>query len=228
MYGKPELFLLVALTNCLWAQTPIKDIALRTFNLLEYQQEFGSNKILPKGFEKQTLLALSYFPELKDIHIEFRLTNDLTPLASRPTIWSTFQKPSKRHYIISISTKSKGILDSILLGNLNYNAQVGVLAHELSHVADYHTKNIWQFIRLGFGLFSTKYMDAFEYNTDQLCINHGAGFQLLAWSENVRQYFTPEIVKQYFGENALTTERYMFPETINRKMAQLSIYQSLL
>lgn len=229
MYVKVITFIFIFCSFQLLAQQPIRDIALlQNTNWESYQTEFGNNKKLPQGYEKQALLALSFFPELKNIRIDFELTNDMTPLASRPTIWSVFRKPEKRHYLISISTKSKGILDSILLGNLNYNAQVGVLAHEISHVADYNTKNFWQFLRLGFGLLSSSYMDKFEYNTDAICIEHGAGFQLLAWSLNVRQYFTPEIVKQYFGENALTNERYMFPETIQQKMDRLPIYESVL
>lgn len=220
---------LVLLLRQSYAQQPVSDFtAIQNINWEQYQTAFAKQKKLPAGFEKQALLALSFFPELKDVSIEFKLTTSLTPLASRPTIWSAFRKPQNRHYLISISTQSKGILDSILLGNLNYNAQVGVLAHELSHVADYNTKNFWQFVRLAFGLLSSDYMDAFEYNTDKICIEHGAGFQLLAWSLNVRQYFTPEIAKQYFGEDALTKERYMFPETIIRKMQEMPIYQPLL
>lgn len=126
--------------------------------------------------------------------------------------------------MITISTKSKGILDSILLSNLNYNAQVGVLAHELSHIADYNTMNLWQFIKLSFGLLSSSYMDKFEYNTDQICIDHGAAYKLLAWSKNTRLYLTPEVMRQYFGKKALTTERYMNPETIEQKIRTNILY----
>lgn len=128
--------------------------------------------------------------------------------------------------MITISSKSQGIMDSILLGNLNYNAQIGVLAHELSHVADYHTMSFWKFLRLAFGLLSTSYMNKFEYNTDQICIDHGAGYQLLAWSKNTNQFITPEIIEKYFGKEFLTTERYMFPKTIEQKISIHPLYQN--
>lgn len=209
-------------------QQPVRDFsAVEGIDWELMESTYATNKVLPLGFERQALLALSHFPELKNSQISFKLTTDYTPLASRPTIWSVFRKPSNRHYIISISTKSKGILDSIILGNLNFNAQIGVLAHEISHVADYHTMGFWQFVRLGFGLLSTNYMDAFEYRTDSICIEHGAGFQLLAWSKQVRQYFTPEVMKQFFGEKALTKERYMTPETILKKIQTNSNYDHL-
>lgn len=198
----------------------IGDLELANLN-----EQYGKHKILPLGFEKQALIALSFFPELANISIEFKVTETMTPLASRPTLWSAFKKPRNRHYLITISSKSSGIMDSILLGNLNYNAQIGVLAHELSHVSDYNTKNFWQFLRLGFGLLSSSYMDKFEFNTDQICIDHGAGYQLLAWSENTRKYITKEIIEQYFGKKALTNERYMTPSTILKKIHENPIYQ---
>jgi hypothetical protein len=211
------------------AQKPVRTFDAMEMNdttLVKLLETYGKNKLLPKGFEQQALLALSFFPELKGIAIEFRLEETITPLASRPTIWSVFRKAEKRHYLITISTKSKGILDSILLGNLDYNAQIGVLAHELSHVATYHQMHFFQFVRLGFGLLSTSYMNTFEYNTDQTCINHGAGYQLLAWSESTGHYFTREVIEKYFGKDGATAERYMFPETIKRKIAENPIYQT--
>lgn len=212
--------------NVLLAQVkPVKDFTVAETDTSVLKDNFAINKKLPTGFEIQTLQALSFFPELKHIHIEFKVEETTTPLASRPTLWSVFRKPEKRHYIITISSKSKGIMDSILLGNLNYNAQVGVLSHELSHVADYHKMNFWKFIRLAFGLLSTSFMNKFEYNTDQICIDHGAGYQLLAWSENVGKHLNPEVIKKYFGEDFLTTERYMFPNTIKQKIASHILYK---
>lgn len=218
----PALFIV----NVVIAQVqPVKDFTKLETDTATLMRNFSTNKQLPNGFEIQALQALSFFPELKQIHIEFAVEETTTPLASRPTLWSVFRKPEKRHYIITISSKSKGIMDSILLGNLNYNAQVGVLSHELSHVADYHRMSFWKFIRLAFGLLSTSYMNKFEYNTDQICIDHGAGYQLLSWSENVNQFITPEVIKKYFGEDFLTTERYMFPHTIKQKMASHILYK---
>jgi hypothetical protein len=228
MYKVPLIWSICCIVNLALAQKPVKafdPMAVNAEQLASMEEAYGNNKILPKGFEQQTLLALSFFPELKDIAIEFRLEETITPLASRPTIMSVFRKASNRHYLITISTQSKGILDSILLGNLNYNAQIGVLAHELSHVATYHKMHFLQFVRLGFGLLSSNYMNRFEYNTDQTCIDHGAGYQLLAWSKNTREYFTKAIIEQYFGKEGVTVERYMFPETIEQKIAENPIYK---
>ena len=34
---------------------------------------------------------------------------------------------------------------------------------------------------------SSRYIDRFEFKTDSICIAHGLGYQLLAWSSFVRQ-----------------------------------------
>lgn len=230
MFKAANVIILVFAFNLLYGQHPViafKSELINEQDLLSLKETYGNNKQLPIGYEKQALLALSFFPELKDISIEFKVAETMTPLTSRPTIWSVFRSPKNRHYLITISSKSKGIMDSILLGNLNYNAQIGVLAHELSHVSDYNTKNIWQFLRIGIGLLSKSYMDAFEYNTDQICIDHAAGYQLLAWSKNTRLYFTKETVEKYFGKDALTNERYMTPETIQQKINEHPLYQNI-
>jgi hypothetical protein len=196
-----------------------------TSNFEKLKSEFSQNKILPTGYEKQALIALSFFPELKDKNIEFILKETTTPLASRPSIWSVFKRPQNRYYMISISTKSIEILDKILLKNLDYQAQIGVLAHEISHVANYNKMNFWNFLRLGLGLLSSDYMDTFEYNTDQTCIDHGAGRYLLAWSKAVRKVFTKEQIESMFGKDAAQKERYMNPETIERIINTHPLYQ---
>ena len=196
-------------------------------NLLYLKSEFGNFKNIPKEFEEQVLIALSYFPELKNINIKFRLKNRLTPLATRPNLISILKNAKKRTYIITISTKSTSYLDVIIFKNLNYNAQIGVLGHELSHVSN--------FINNGFGkmfhvisieIFSKKRVNDFEYNTDLNCINHGLGYQLLDWSINVRKNLGSV---NWLGAVNLTanekSERYMNPSTIIEILNNHPLYQ---
>ncbi len=193
---------------------------------LNLYSNFSANKTLPIGYEKQALIALSFFSELKDKNIKFVLEETTTPLASRPSFFSIFRNKNNRRYIITISTKSIAVLDKILLKNLDYNAQIGVLAHEISHIANYNKMNFWNFLRLGFGLLSSKYMDAFEYNTDNTCINYGAGKYLLAWSKAVRSAFTKQQIEKMFGKDASKKERYMNPETIEKILKTHPLYQT--
>ena len=61
-------------------------------DLAELKIKYGNKKTLPIGFEQQTLIALSYFPELVDIKIKFRFKNRITPLATRPSLLVSTRK----------------------------------------------------------------------------------------------------------------------------------------
>ena len=178
-----------------------------------------ANKTIPKDIAPQVLTALSFYPELQDVKIEFRLRKRKTPLTSRPRIFSVFRKKKNRNYVITISIETKEELTPILFSNLPYNAQIGVLGHELAHISDYTTLNTFQLLGLSFGMLSSKYVDKFEWDTDQRTIEHGLGYQLYAWSSYVRQALN---IKEWLGaskqigegnEPAINT-RYMGPSAI--------------
>lgn len=210
-------------------QKIVKEFTPTTFTsgqLSELKNEFGTNKIIPKEYEPQILIALSYFPELKNSAIEFRIKKTKTPLASRPKIVGLLQGASSRKYIITISEQSNALLEPILLKNLAFNAQIGVLGHELSHVSDYCTKGFRKLSNLLLiEIFSKKQVDQFEGRTDLICIQHGLGYQLLDWSKSVRQ----KLKKEYWrgannSESRASKERYLNPETILHYIHTTSIY----
>jgi len=190
------------------------------------RQDFGKQKKTIDAYEKQILIALSYFQELKAIHIKFRLKKRRTPLATRPTFFSMFRSAKKRTYIITISGKSTTYLDTITLKNLRFNAQIGVLGHELSHISDYITKGFGKMLALGKNeLFYPKLVDQVEYETDLSCINHGLGYQLLDWSINVRDNLnrTNWLGARNLDKNK-NIERYMNPETIKAILKKHPLY----
>ena len=194
------------------------------------QEEFGKKKKLPEGFERQTLLALSYFPELKDVKINFRVKRKASPLMVRPTVGSTiFRSAKKRTYIIFISCHSPKV-DSILMKNLPLDAQIGVVGHELSHVSFFITQGRFGMFKVAAGNLSWKYLDKIEFETDRSTIQHGLGWQLLTWSEFVRVKLKIEKWRgadDYVqGKSKRPKARYMNPETIKAVMAGNPIYQS--
>ncbi|MBF2709593.1 hypothetical protein [Flavobacterium soyangense] len=225
-----SIALLVLFANDLKAQEIIKEFkrdSLKDNNLASLRSRFGNNKVLSTKYENQMLIALSYFPELKDTKIKFRIKNSTTPLTTRPTLYSMFRSAKKRTYIITISEKSTKYLDTILLKKLNYNAQIGVLGHELCHVSDYLNKGfskMWNVVVIE--IFSKRAVDKFEFNTDLNCINHGLGYQLLDWSINVRENLKRA---NWLGPINLTTnkkkERYMNPSTIKDFLSTNILYQ---
>ncbi|UUW08417.1 hypothetical protein NLG42_20185 [Flavobacterium plurextorum] len=211
------------------AQEIVKNFSPITFNTEQIQElktKFGYNKIIPTQYETQILIALSYFPELKNTKIEFRLKKTNTPLSSKPKLIGLLQSAKKRKYIITISEATNSRLEPILLKNLNFNAQIGVLGHELSHVFDYRNKGFSKMTNLLIiEIFSKKQVDRFENRTDHICINHKLGYQLLDWSKSVRENLKIEYWRgadnlQYMTKN----ERYLNPETILKTIEQSPIY----
>ncbi len=214
------------------AQNIVKEFSSTNFKieqLKEIKNEFGTNKIIPKVYEKQILIALSYFPELKNTSIEFRLKKTNTPLSSKPKLFGLLQSAKNRKYIVTISEATNSRLKPILFKNLNFNAQVGVLGHELSHVSDYMTKGFAKMSNLLLiEIFSKKQVDKFETRIDYICINHGLGYQLLDWSKSVRQNLKIDYWRGADNVNYNNKkERYLNPETIVKTIESLSIYNQL-
>ncbi len=192
---------------------PQKEIT-PAFIAAHFNDNLSRNKQIDSTFKQQISGALMFYPELKDIKIKFKVKKAIVPLSARPRVWATFQKPKNRKYLIVISSASIGKLEPILLKNLSFNAQVGVLGHEISHIADFNQRKGLYFVKLLFMQFSRKAMDVFENNTDRRTIEHGLGYQLLAWSTEVRHNLK---IKDWGGaakSGIQERERYMSPETI--------------
>ncbi|MFT3937017.1 MAG: hypothetical protein QM726_25550 [Chitinophagaceae bacterium] len=182
--------------------------------------QYANHKKLPVGYEMETLEALSHFPELKETHIKFRVKKSFSTLKTRPTFLSMFMPKGHRSYVITISNKTAAKLMPIMFQNLSKEARVGVIGHELSHVADFSSKSSWQCFKVGIGHLSPRYLDRFEYNTDMICIRHGLGKDLEAWSSYVRKTMHTIFWRgaDYVYKGDSRYERYMNPATIEKNM----------
>jgi hypothetical protein len=192
-------------------------------------KEYGENKTLIDQFGLQTLIALSYFPELKHTSIRFIYKSTRSPLTTRPLFPALLHKGRKRRFSITISDSSIAKLEPILLKSMDFNAQVGVLGHELSHVSDFSRRSFFSLMGSGISHVSSSYIDRFEFRTDSICIGHGLGYQLLSWSSFVRRTLHSE---NYDGSDnidmpVMNRERYMNPSTIKARIAKDPLYSAL-
>lgn len=197
---------------------------------------FGNNKEIPPQFELPILIALSYYPELRDIKIHFKVKRNRSPLMSMPGIWSAiFSQPEHRTYFVIISSHPERFLEHIQFSKLPLNAQVGVMGHELSHVSEFTQRGFFGLVGIFLGSFSGKWVDHFEYQTDRLTIDHGLGYQLLSWSQTVRSRLH---ISKWFGVDEIdfkameeldqsNRERYMNPSTIRSIMASHPLYSDI-
>jgi len=182
--------------------------------------QYADHKQLPFGYEKEALVALSHFPELKDVSVKFRIKKSFATLKTRPTFFSMFMPRGHRSYVITISNKTTSKLMPLLFQNISTEARIGVIGHELSHVLDFSTKNDWQCFKVAVGHLSPRYLDRFEYNTDMICIRHGLGQDLEAWSKYIRKTMHTVFWRgsDYVYKGDSKYERYMNPATIEKNI----------
>jgi len=192
------------------------------FTNTSISQLFKQFDKIPVAWRAPVIAALNNFPELQHTHIIFRVRHVRSPLSTRPSWWSLLKRKNNRLYIVTISDSTIPKLSPILFKYMQDDARTGVAGHELSHVADFCKKNIWQMLRVGFGHLSNRYVDRFEFKTDSICIRHGLGYQLLAWSIFVRKalHLSNWEGSDHIGDHVIPHERYMNPSTIERKIRE--------
>jgi hypothetical protein len=142
----------------------------------ELLEEFGENKTLPPGYELQALLALSHYPELKSVRIRFMVDDVDIPLSSRPHWTSMLRSARNRTYLVVIDNNREDGRNALLLENQPFNAQVGILGHELAHTVYYLDRSF-------FGILGDAICQLgdcriqFERATDRRLIDYGLGWQ---------------------------------------------------
>ncbi len=197
-------------------------IASDSAKIKDLKEEFGKRKKMLQGFEVQTLIALSHFPELKEIEIVFQYNQSNSTFMTKPRFSGIFKKGVKRKFIITISRSKEPKISAILLKNLSFEAQIGILGHELSQVLDFCKMKSGKL--LGHALrysFSKKYADQLEFQTDRICIQHGLGQALWAYSNFIRQTYQVENWRgaaNYVRYGESQVERYMNPDTIQEEI----------
>lgn len=211
-----------------YGQSPKVKYTPEDFHISDYEN-FEFRKKFPEAIKAQVLTALSYYPQLQRTRIIFRFKKRKTPLTSRPRISHVFLPKKWRTYVITISTETTANLAPILFSKLPYNAQIGVLGHEIAHILEYTSQTSFQLIGLGFKIGNPSFTDQFEFKTDERTIANGLGYQLLDWSTFVRKALN--IVEWKGASEELesgnvpeASQRYMNPGTIKRYMLQYSMY----
>ncbi len=141
--------------------------------------------LVPKNLRSQTFLALWHYPELAQTSIELRYRNQKTTMSVRPKASFIFKKKFNRKYIISINKQLKRSGDGILVDSVPFNAQIGLIGHEMAHIVDYQNKSSVGILIMGVRYLFPSYRRKVELAIDRLTINHGLFYQLYDWSDYV-------------------------------------------
>jgi hypothetical protein len=185
------------------------------------KEQYGINKELPPGYEKIALYSLSFFPELKNNRIQFKLRSTGAPLSTRPSWGGVFRSASKRTYIVFINSGGDDRFGSIFR-NASIPAQIGIIGHELSHIVNFAQRSTFGLMGIGVSHVSKDYMDRFEFNTDSLAIAHGLGSYQKEWAAIFDNLFANSGMENPFKSKSTPTgERYMSAATIEEYMKKM-------
>ncbi|WP_299583181.1 hypothetical protein [uncultured Sunxiuqinia sp.] len=181
--------------------------------------ESYQNTKLDASYQEQAQIAISHYPELKGVSIEFVRKNIKTTMASRPTFDFIFRKKKNRRYRIYIDTQVKNG-QGLLLSDVPHDAQVGVIGHELAHIVDYENKTTMGVVLTGIGYLFHPLRRKLEHKVDEITIAHGLGHQVKEFSEYVLQ--DDRVSEKY---KKYKRKIYYKPKQLSTLMSGYSIYQ---
>lgn len=182
-------------------------------------QIYGGNKSIPTELRSAALLALSYYPELKDHSITFHYEPAMIPLSSRPAPWGIFQHANERNYHIYVSSESNEAMESILIHNLPPASQVAILAHELGHTLFYTRLTGLQVAKFALVYaVDTEARASHEKGTDSLVVYRGLGPELLEYANYVR--YESDLKNSYVEDKGFSDEFYLKPDAIEALMRE--------
>lgn len=169
-----------------------EDVSIRSIDSLEWttkitqlRNEHGNNKSIEPSLELATLVALEFVQNLDSTRVKVKFASIGTSLNARPTVFSLiFRKRTKRQYVIRVNGKSKGKIP--LVQHANFNATVGVIGHELSHIQDYSLRSFGGVMKRLFAYGSKKGKEKYEKEIDSLTIWSGLGWQAADWERFVQ------------------------------------------
>lgn len=150
-------------------------------NILKLREQYSIHKEMPSDLEKEILISLSHYPELKNVRIKFCYSPIFTSMKAVPSMVFLFQKREKRTYRIVMN--SKKCMDKNLMQRISSEAVTGVLGHELGHITEYSQLSNFGLLKLLIGYISKKGRIATELRVDNIAVEHGLGKELLEFTE---------------------------------------------
>ncbi len=176
---------------------------------------YGCRKNFIPEYELQSLVALSFYPELINTKISFRLAHKKSIAKTTFTFFSILNS-SDKHFIICINNNKSNT--GFTLRDAPFNAQVGAIGHELAHVLDFKKKNMLQMAVWGFTYLNKKQQIKIERKTDVVTIQHGLGRQLYGFVDFALNHSTANV-----GYKTFKRKYYLSPQEILHYINQYNL-----
>jgi len=151
--------------------------------------KFGINKDIPDEIREVALLALSHYPELVDVEIDFQFQNKIrgSVMQAQPKVGSLlFDNKANRSYRIKISRYLELLDEMIPIEELPHDVLLGWIGHELGHIKDYVDRSMANMMAFGLRYFlSNKFVTQAEISADSHSVSNGLGKAIIATKDFV-------------------------------------------
>lgn len=176
-------------------------------------EKFAKNKAIPKELRSEILEALSYYPELENIQIDFIFCKNIkgSVMQAQPrvkTMW--FRHKSRRGYKVKISRHLHLVNKKMKVETVPNNVLVGWIGHELGHIMDYRNRSNLAMLCFGVNyVCSKRFLRKAEQNADKYAISHGLSSHLIETKHFILDHAKfPKVYKEKIRE------LYMSPEDV--------------
>lgn len=172
----------------------------------------------PKILADEIKFALTFFPSLKEVSIEFKFKTDIkkSTMQAQPDFRSVFRSRSSRTYYIFISEKFKISGREFKTTALPSDIIIGWVGHELGHIMDYENRGTLNLIWFGIRyLYLENHIVEAERSADTFAVKQGMGEYILktkdfilnhsdideAYKKRIQRfYLSPEEIMQIVQE----------------------------
>lgn len=203
------LLLLIMITPHLASSTEISP------ELLAYK----NHKHIPAIIEKNVLTALSHYPELKNITIDFVFKQNIknSVMQAQPVFTTLLGDKENRIYHINISALFKLTHSATPIHQIPDDIMIGWIGHELGHVMDYENRSNLGMVAFGLSYyFSDKYVKNAERRADTYAVDHGLGKYIIATKRFILDH--AELPQRYKDKIA---RLYLSPDDIVKQVKDL-------
>ncbi|QOD62047.1 hypothetical protein H9I45_06270 [Polaribacter haliotis] len=169
--------------------------------------------IIPLNIKEEVEFALQHYPQLKNIHIEFKFKKNIkkSTMQARPTFDSFFKTKKNRKFLILISEKFKISGREFSTIDIPKDIFIGWIGHELGHIMDYQHRNKLNLIWFGIKyLLSDNHIIEAERAADSFAVNHNMEEYILKTKDFIlNNADIPEAYKNRIKRYYLSPEEIM-------------------
>ena len=173
----------------------------------------ADKNIIPNKIRERVEVALGYYPQLKNIHIEFKIKKNIkkSTMQARPTFDSFFKSKKDRKFLILISKKFKISDKEFSTLDIPDDIFIGWIGHELGHIMDYQNRSKLNLIWFGLKyLFSENHIVEAERAADGFAVKHKMDDYILKTKNFILNHAEiPEVYKNRMKRYYLSPEEIM-------------------